>query len=113
LTAMLASSSSSTAVNHLSTSLLIALVILGVVELALIVFALVSLVKRPMAGVRFHTKWPWAVLIVVVGWIGPIVYFAAGRVDIPVNRDGTPGTATTARRGEDAADVLYGPKEKR
>ncbi len=46
------------------------------IELGLLITALVDLIRRP------HTrgpKWLWAVVIVLVNIIGPIVYFVAGR----------------------------------
>ena len=49
-----------------------------IIELALIVIALIDLVKRE------HTrgpKWLWAIIIILVNFIGPIVYFVVGRKD--------------------------------
>jgi uncharacterized membrane protein YhaH (DUF805 family) len=47
-----------------------------IIQLALIVIALIDLVKRE------HTrgpKWLWAIIIILVNFIGPIVYFVVGR----------------------------------
>jgi len=47
-----------------------------IIELVLIVIALIDLVKRE------HTrgpKWLWAIIIILVNFIGPIVYFVVGR----------------------------------
>ncbi len=47
-----------------------------IIELVLIVVALIDLVKRE------HTlgpKWMWALIILFVNFIGPIVYFVIGR----------------------------------
>ncbi len=49
-----------------------------IIELVLIVIALIDLVKRE------HTrgpKWLWAIIIILVNFIGPIVYFVVGRKD--------------------------------
>ena len=49
-----------------------------IIQLALIVIALIDLVKRE------HTrgpKWLWAIIIILVNFIGPIVYFVVGRKD--------------------------------
>jgi len=49
-----------------------------VIQLALLVAALVDLIRCP------HTrgpKWVWALVILFVNIIGPIVYFTFGRVD--------------------------------
>jgi len=47
-----------------------------VIQLALMISALVDLVRRE------HTrgpKWVWALVILFVNYIGPIIYFVAGR----------------------------------
>jgi hypothetical protein len=49
-----------------------------VIELALMVAALVDLIKR--AETR-GPKWVWLLVIVLVNFIGPIVYFVIGRKD--------------------------------
>jgi len=60
--------------------------------------ALVSLIPRPTAGVRFHNKWVWAALIVLVNWLGPLVYFAVGRLDLPLPDDsGAAGVPAAVR----------------
>jgi len=50
---------------------------LVVIQLGLLIFALMDLVKRPK--VRGDNKLLWGILIVVVGIIGPLVYFIFGR----------------------------------
>lgn len=47
-----------------------------IVQLILVVVALVDLVKVPNTN---GPKWMWAVIIVIVNIIGPIVYFIVGR----------------------------------
>jgi uncharacterized membrane protein YhaH (DUF805 family) len=47
-----------------------------VIELGLMIAALVDLIRRA------HTrgpKWIWALVILLVNFIGPIIYFVAGR----------------------------------
>jgi len=49
-----------------------------VIQLILMISALVDLIRRE------HTrgpKWAWALVIVFINYIGPIVYFVAGRQD--------------------------------
>lgn len=49
-----------------------------IIQLALMVAALVDLIRRA------HTrgpKWVWALVIVLVNYIGPILYFVMGRKD--------------------------------
>ena len=46
------------------------------IELGLMVTALVDLVRRAQTR---GPKWVWALVIVLINFIGPIVYFVAGR----------------------------------
>ena len=63
---------------QLSPSLLLILLPLLVIELGLVVFSLVDLFK-PERQVIGDNKLVWALIIVLVGTIGPIVYLLAGR----------------------------------
>ncbi|KAF0109172.1 MAG: hypothetical protein FD146_216 [Anaerolineaceae bacterium] len=49
-----------------------------VIELALMIAALVDLLKREETR---GPKWAWLLVIVLVNFIGPIVYFVIGRKD--------------------------------
>ena len=49
------------------------------IEIGLMLFALLDLIRRPR--VRGGRKWVWALVIVLINFIGPIVYFVAGRQD--------------------------------
>jgi hypothetical protein len=46
------------------------------IELALMITALVDLVRRSKTR---GPKWAWALVIVLINFIGPIIYFVAGR----------------------------------
>ena len=46
------------------------------IELGLMITALVDLVRREQTR---GPKWVWALVIVLVNFIGPIIYFIAGR----------------------------------
>lgn len=70
--------SSSPLAIQLSTSQLLILLPLVLIELGLVVFSLVDLLK-PERRVVGDNKLIWALVIVVVGTIGPIVYLLAGR----------------------------------
>ena len=48
------------------------------IELALMITALVDLIRRAQTR---GPKWAWALVIVLVNFIGPIIYFVAGRKD--------------------------------
>jgi uncharacterized membrane protein YhaH (DUF805 family) len=54
------------------------LILIVFIELALMITALVDLVRRAQTR---GPKWAWALVIVLVNLIGPIVYFMAGRKD--------------------------------
>ncbi|MDQ6721992.1 MAG: PLD nuclease N-terminal domain-containing protein [Candidatus Dormibacteraeota bacterium] len=62
----------------ISASLLLILLPLVVIELGLTVFSLADLIK-PERRVIGDNKLVWALVIVLVGTIGPIVYLLAGR----------------------------------
>lgn len=48
------------------------------IELVLLITALVDLIRREQTH---GPKWVWALVIVLVNFIGPIIYFVAGRKD--------------------------------
>lgn len=84
-----------------------------VVQLAVQLYALADLVRRPR--VRGDRKWLWALLIVVGNLLGAIIYLAIGRptegVDFPAG-----GSAASTAGGEAArraVDALYGSSDKR
>lgn len=90
-------------------------VILGVVliaELALLVVAVVDLVRRPRERVTFGNKWVWAAIIVLVNLIGPILYLAIGRQPAPATAAQQQPTAPAERTTMSAvADALYGKRD--
>ena len=51
---------------------------LVVIQLGLMIFALVDLLRREKTR---GPKWVWALVILFVNMIGPIIYFVAGRED--------------------------------
>lgn len=55
------------------------LIPLLIVQLGLLIFALVDLLKAER--VTRGPKWVWGVIIVMVNLIGPLLYFAIGRED--------------------------------
>jgi len=84
---------------------LIALAI--VVEVALLLWALIDLIKRPEAEILGGRKWPWILLAALVNVIGPILYLAIGRVT-PTLAAGTEGAVPGTDRTRAAVDTLYG-----
>ena len=98
---------------RLNPGLVLALGLLGLVNIVLLIAALVSLIQRPVAAVRFHNKWLWGALIVLVNWIGPLAYLAVGRIESPLPEPaGLAGTPAT-ERARRAVELLYGPSEQR
>jgi hypothetical protein len=49
-----------------------------IIQLVLMIAALVDLIRRERVR---GPKWVWALVIVFVNYIGPIIYFVAGRRD--------------------------------
>lgn len=52
------------------------LIPLFLVQLGLMIFALIDLIKREKTK---GPKWLWVIIVVFVNMIGPIIYFVAGR----------------------------------
>jgi len=48
------------------------------IELALMITALVDLIRRQQTR---GPKWAWVLVIVLINLLGPIIYFIAGRKD--------------------------------
>jgi hypothetical protein len=85
---------------------LIALIALGLVELALVVFCIVDIVRRP--AVLGGRKWVWIVVVLLFNLMGSIIYLAIGRGQ-PPPPEPRAETGATAGRVAAAADILYGP----
>ncbi|QDZ16869.1 PLDc_N domain-containing protein [Humibacter ginsenosidimutans] len=87
------------------------MVVLGVLELALDVVALVLLVRTPRERVTMP-KWAWALLIIFINLIGSILFLAIGRrpaaaVD-PLTTGAQTGDAAARPSSASVADALYG-----
>lgn len=85
---------------------LVALVVLGFIELALAVFCIVDIVRRPM--VLGERKWVWIVIVALFSLVGSIIYLAIGRVQPPPPETRAEAGAAGGRVAA-AADILYGP----
>lgn len=96
----------------LSPAVLAGVAALVLVQLALQIVALVSLARTPSERLALGgRKWVWALVIILGEIIGPIVYFAAGRLpeqaeDLSVT--GSAGAMPASQRATRAADTLYG-----
>jgi len=56
------------------------LVPVALIEIGLLIFALLDLIKRPQEELR-GPKTMWLFIVVLVNIIGPIIYFTLGRKD--------------------------------
>lgn len=92
--------------SDLPTGLVVAIVVLGLVQLALEVIALVDLYRRPADRVLTGNKWVWVAVILLVSVLGAILYLVVGRKPAPVQT--LPQSAPSAARAADIADSLYG-----
>ena len=50
---------------------------LVIIELILLAIALIDLIRREQ--VRYFPKWAWAIIILLINFIGPIIYLIIGR----------------------------------
>jgi heme/copper-type cytochrome/quinol oxidase subunit 4 len=64
---------------NLLRTLLPILIPIALIQLALMVAALLDLSRRSAEQVKGRNKWIWVAVIVLINFIGPIVYFVAGR----------------------------------
>jgi hypothetical protein len=89
---------------HLPTAVLVAAVVLGALELALLLIALIHLVRHPHP--QLLPLWGWLLIIVLLNVVGPLVYLAVGRER---RADAPPEPVEPAGdRARRAVDVLYG-----
>ena len=94
-----------------SESAAVAIAVLLVVQVALQLAAIVDLVRRPNAAVK-PNKYVWILVILLANLLGPILYFAIGRQSVETVEEPVAETPA-ASRAQTAADLLYGPDDKR
>ena len=100
--------------SNVDPRILLLLVPLLVLQFGLLVVAVLDLLRMDR-HVRGGNKGVWALVIVLVNMIGPIVYFLVGRVDAPVAEEASgpgamPGCPTPRIR---QGDVVGGGSEER
>ena len=96
--------------SDVPTGLVVAIVIVGIAQLALDVIALVDLYRRPADRVAIGNKWVWVAVILLVNLLGAILYLVVGRKPAPVQDAAQPPTPSAARAA-DIADSLYGRRD--
>ncbi len=87
---------------------IVAVVVIGIIQLALQIFAIVHVLRTPAERLRTGRTWVW-IIVIAAGIVGVAVYFATGREPIAVPdpvRETDPGASSSG--GPSAADVLYG-----
>jgi len=90
---------------------LVAVVVLGVVQVTVEVVALVVLARTPRERVQMGVRWPWVLIILLVNLIGAIVFLAVGRRPAPA-ADQAPG-APHDDVVSGVVDELYGDAPQR
>jgi uncharacterized membrane protein YidH (DUF202 family) len=94
----------------ISTSLAIAIVALGVVQLTLQIWALADLIRRPAPAQR---KAVFAAVIVLAGLIGALAYLAVGRPMLDEDGHGASAGSGDEAARKRALDQLYGPDDRK
>jgi hypothetical protein len=96
-----------------STSVAVLVLVVVSIQLALQIFALIDLARRP--AVAGGKKWVWLVVILLGNLVGSVLYLAVGRrADVPVDEQYDVARAPQGdSRTADAVDLLYGRKDGR
>ncbi|QAA76061.1 MAG: hypothetical protein BIP78_0295 [Candidatus Bipolaricaulis sibiricus] len=104
-----------TAWADLPTWALVAVVVLGGVQLSLQVSALVILFRTPDERLVTGRRWVWVAVVVFGQLVGAIAFLAAGRRPVteqdPLHSAPQPGDVTRAQARR-AADLLYGDSSR-
>lgn len=88
----------------------IVLAVAGAAQLAFELYALLDMLRRPEAELTLGgRKWLWAIIILLVNWVGAILYLVVGRKPAAAV-DAAPGVPVAERAGA-AVDALFGPPE--
>lgn len=82
------------------------ILVLGIVQISLQVYALIDLARRDV--VEGGRKWVWVAAVLIGGLIGTIAYLAVGR---PPPKVDTRADVTGDDAAQRAVDVLYNPRD--
>ena len=72
----------------MNSSVLIVIGLIWILEIALMVWALIDIVRRPVHEIRWGKKWLWVLIALFINLAGPIIYLAVGRVVHPMAKNG-------------------------
>ena len=95
----------------LGTTEVAAIVVLSVIQIALLVWALIDIMRRKDSEVSGEKRWVWILVVLFVNMIGPIIYFLVGRKPKAVEDPMASGQAASADRTRAALDALYGDED--
>ena len=96
---------------NIPTAALIAILALAAVQLVVQIYALVDLARRRQ--VTGGKRWVWLIVILFANLVGAIVYLAIGRSTTPAAEPEHEPGDNASDRARAAADLLYGPDERR
>jgi|GEM_PF-280800 len=82
---------------------LVAVIIIGAIQLGLVVWSLVDLFRRPTTSGL--PRWAWVIVILLLNILGPILYFAIGRSRPTLVDDGG------VQRHQATASPATGPRD--
>jgi len=97
--------------SELPTGVLVALVVYGVFQIGLEIYALVKMFQTPEDQLALGKRWVWVLIIVFVNLIGAIIFLVAGRKPAMVAEPSGAQQAPVMDRARRATDVLYGSKD--
>lgn len=72
---------------------------------ALMLWALIDVIRRPADKVRYLPKWAWVLIVLFGETLGQIVYLVIGR---DTTRAAAPTAGSDVAHARDIADALYG-----
>jgi len=93
-------------ITALPTWMIATLVVVAVAQIALEVYAIVDIIKRPKDRITGDNKVLWILLVVFVNLIGAIIYLVVGRKPEAVADSKPVDTAPEVSRN--AVETLYG-----
>jgi 4-amino-4-deoxy-L-arabinose transferase-like glycosyltransferase len=96
-----------TSLSALPSPVLVVLGAVALIQIGLDVFALVDLYRRPVALVALGNKWIWVAIILLVNFLGAILYLAIGRQPAP-SVDAAGQERRPPEQVEKIVDSLYG-----
>jgi len=94
----------------IGTTLGVAIIALGVVQLTLQIWGLVDVIRRPAPGQR---KLVFAAVIVLGGLLGAIAYLAVGRPMLAEPSEAGAASSSNEAARKRAVDQLYGPDDRK